>query len=101
MKKIYIFLLAAATMLSSCDDFLTYEPSNSVDTENAFSTADDVINGLYGVYYTLGTYRFLGRDVIAMGDLAADNAWMAGTSGHFNSIYQWNITDSDSYLSEI
>lgn len=103
MKKICIYLMAVSTWLggTACDDFLTYEPSDAVDTETAFKTADDVVNGMYGVYYTLGTYRFLGRDVLAIGDLAADNAWMTGGSGHFNSIYQWTITDSDSYLDEI
>lgn len=91
-RKINIFLsLVLAISLSSCDDFLTYTPSNSVGTDGAFNTAQDITNALNGVYYTVGTYRFYGRDVVALGDIAADNCWMTGTSGHYGEIYKYTI----------
>ena len=52
MKKfsVSIYLLALVFAFVSCDDFLTYEPSNAVNDVTAFKTAKDVENGLNGVY---------------------------------------------------
>ncbi|HZH73078.1 MAG TPA: RagB/SusD family nutrient uptake outer membrane protein [Mariniphaga sp.] len=93
MKRInlIISMMALVIALSSCEDFLTYEPSDSVNDETAFNTAKDVENALNGVYYTLGRYQFYGRNVVALGDIAADNMYMVGTSGHFDQIYKYLI----------
>lgn len=85
----------------SCDNFLTYEPSDSVNDATAFKTAKDVENALNGVYYTLGRYQFYGRDVLALGDIAADNCWMTGSSGHFDQIYKYTINDDSADLLDI
>lgn len=101
MKKIKlsILIMALGFTISSCDDFLTYEPSSSVNDATAFKTAKDVENALNGVYYSLGRYQFFGRNVIALGDIAADNCYMVGTSGHFDQIYKYTIsTDSPDLL---
>lgn len=70
MKKILFALLTGwmAISFTACDDFLTETPSTSVPTEEALVTTQDFQNALNGVYYTLGSYRFLGRDVLAIGD---------------------------------
>ncbi len=97
--KFYLYTLALVFAFSSCDDFLTYEPSDSVNDATAFKTAKDVGNALNGVYYSLGKYEFFGRNVIALGDIAADNCWMTGTSGHFDQIYKYTVnTDSGDLL---
>ncbi|MDR2496674.1 MAG: RagB/SusD family nutrient uptake outer membrane protein [Tannerellaceae bacterium] len=94
-----IFIIAALIMSSvACDDFLTYAPSDAVDDTEAFKTAKDITNALNGVYYTLGRYEFYGRNVIATGDIAADNTYMLGTSGHFNDIYQFTLNESTDYM---
>lgn len=68
MKKILFALLTGwmAISFTACDDFLTETPSTSVPTEEALVTTQDFQNALNGVYYTLGSYRFLGRDVLAI-----------------------------------
>lgn len=93
MKRIKILLSILVLLIgfSSCDDFLTYEPSDAVNDETAFNTAKDVENALNGLYYTLGRYEFYGRNVVALGDIAADNMYMVGTSGHFDQIYKYLI----------
>ncbi len=60
-----------AISFTACDDFLTETPSTSVPTEEALVTTQDFQNALNGVYYTLGSYRFLGRDVLAIHELAS------------------------------
>ena len=61
MKKILFALLTGwmAISFTACDDFLTETPSTSVPTEEALVTTQDFQNALNGVYYTLGSYRFL------------------------------------------
>lgn len=91
-RRLNIFLsLVLAISLSSCDDFLTYTPSDAVGADGALNTAQDATNALNGIYYTVGTYRFYGRNVVALGDIAADNCWMTGSSGHYGDIYKYTI----------
>ena len=97
--KIKLLILALVFSFTACDEFLTFEPSDSVSDATAFKTAKDVQNGLQGVYYSLGRSTFYGRNVVALGDIAADNFWMTGSSGHFDQIYQYTInTDSPDLL---
>lgn len=99
--KFIISILALAVTLSSCDDFLTYEPSDSVIDQTAFKTAKDVENALNGVYYSLGRYQFYGRNIVALGDIAADNTYMVGTSGHFDQIYKYTMSEDSPDLLDI
>lgn len=99
--KLYLYMLALVFASTSCEDFLTYEPSNAVNDVTAFKTAKDVENALNGVYYSLGRSQFYGRNVVALGDIAADNCWMTGSSGHFDQIYKYTISDDSADLLDI
>ncbi|MDR0812108.1 MAG: RagB/SusD family nutrient uptake outer membrane protein [Paludibacter sp.] len=103
MKKIIkIFVIALlSTTFVACEDFLNYTPSNAVSDTDAFRSAQDVENALNGVYYTLGRYQFYGRNVVALGDIAADNTYMLGTTGHFDTEYKYTIVTSNPELLEI
>ena len=85
MKKILFALLTGwmAISFTACDDFLTETPSTSVPTEEALVTTQDFQNALNGVYYTLGSYRFLGRDVLAIGDAPTDITSHSVATSHF------------------
>jgi hypothetical protein len=101
MKQIFKILIPVAFVMffTACDDFLTYSPSDAVGDTEAFNNAKDVENALNGVYYTLGKYQFYGRDVLALGDIAADNTWVTGSTGHFDQIYKYTVdTDSPDLL---
>ena len=104
MKHIFKLLIASLVIIfsfTSCDDFLSFEPSGALDDTEAFGSAKDIETALNGAYYTLGTYRFYGRNVIALGDIAADNMWMTGSSGHFDQIYKYTINDDTEDLLNI
>lgn len=100
LKYSILFLVIALTF-SACDEFLTYEPSDSVNDVTAFKTAKDVENGLNGVYYSMGRFGFFGRNVVALGDIAADNCYMTGSSGHFDQIYKYTMSVDSPDLLEI
>ncbi len=101
MKIIKYLLLTvfALSLTVSCDDFLSHSPSDQILTGEAFQSPADIETGLYGLYNRFGFWPFMGRNVVALGDIAADNAWMTGTSGHFDNIYMYTVsTDTPDLL---
>jgi len=88
--------------LASCgDSYFDVDLDQNIKTEEAYSTAQDVQNGMIGAYYSLGTYRFLGRNVIALGDMASDLATASAATGHFVSLNQYAFSDTDEELTDI
>lgn len=103
MKKIfkYAFLAALAFGVSSCDSYFDVDLEQNIPTDEAYKSVQDVQNGMIGAYYTLGTYRFYGRNVVALGDMASDLATASSSSGHFVSINTYDLSDTDGEVEAI
>jgi starch-binding outer membrane protein, SusD/RagB family len=97
MKKIFKYALTATLIigLSSCNSYFDVDLEQNIPSENAYKSAQDVQNGMIGAYYALGTYRFYGRNVLAIGDMASDVASADASSGHYVSINQYTISDTE------
>lgn len=101
MKSFKLLAISAVlTMgLASCgDEYFDVRMDQNKTSETAFTTAQDVKNGMIGAYYALGNYRFYGRNVVALGDMASDLATASASSGHFVSLNQYSINDTDDDL---
>ncbi|MGI6719082.1 MAG: RagB/SusD family nutrient uptake outer membrane protein [Bacteroidales bacterium] len=99
MKKyIYITIFAIATIFVGCEKFLTTDPYQQIDADQAFERVSDADNALNGLYNIMGNYRVLGNYAIAIGDFASDIAVADGATGHFVSINNYEIAD---YLGEL
>ena len=98
MKKIltYILLFTLAFWSTGCS--METDPSSSIPTEKAFDTPQDVLNGMHGAYNSLGGYQFMGRNVVAIGDMSADVSLASTSSGHFVAINGWSINDDNAEL---
>jgi hypothetical protein len=103
MKKIfYIFsFIACINLLHSCSDFLTETPATGLPEPDAFKTAADFNDVMRGVYYNLGTYRFLGRDVLAMGEIPSDLTTHSARTSHFFNVFNYQIFETNGYLAEM
>ena len=104
MKNIKIFAIGAALTLglASCSDsYFDVEMDQNKTSETAFNTAQDVKNGMIGAYYALGSYRFYGNYVVALGDMASDIATASSSTGHFFAINSYGITDTNGELDDI
>jgi hypothetical protein len=104
MKNIKIFAIGTvlALGLSSCgDNFFDLDMEQNKTSQTSFNTAKDVKNGMIGAYYSLGNYRFYGRNVVALGDMASDLAIADASSGHFVAINTYQITDTNEELDDI
>lgn len=89
--------LGSGTMLTSCTDFLTIYPTNSVIHENYWQTAEDV-NGMLATSYL----QLLGSDaiqrMIIWGELRADNINVRNSASNtFKYIVEANIKEDNEY----
>ena len=71
------WLLIAVTILSSCKQFLDLKPASTLNTGNAYNTADDLNNALAGAYRAF-YYEYYQWDDILLGDVRSDNAYAGG-----------------------
>ena len=73
MKKIYIYLLAATSIMGvSCsEDWLNLNPSTSVTTDQALSTLEDIKVALNGVYRETSQHSYYGDNYWYYGDCRA------------------------------
>ena len=100
-NKIKYWIGLPVLLLCSCNNFLDLDTFQNIPAEDAYNTVEDVQNGLNGMYYALGYYYFYGRNVVALGDMAADNAVASSSTGHFLSINRYNFSDTDENLDYI
>ncbi|MFD2246267.1 RagB/SusD family nutrient uptake outer membrane protein [Pontibacter ruber] len=84
-RFIYMSLLSATLLLGSCkDEFLDQEPYSSLPIGSAILTADDMQSAANGMYQSLRSTDTFGRNIPLMGDLMADNVYIApANSGRY------------------
>ncbi len=91
--------LSLALALVSCD--FDTDLAQNTDTSNAYKTVQDVSNGTVGAYQALAYYPFLGNYAVAMGDFAGGLADGNASTGHFHSVSEWIVSDTDSEMEGI
>ena len=105
MKKYILNAIAIftfATGLSSCgDSFLETDNYKGVDLEGGLNTVTNVSTALNGTYYQLFYYAFAGNYALAIGDIPTDITYWNTKTGHFDGIYTYTFTDTDTYLKSI
>lgn len=85
MKKILIIPLLLFIFLTACD-VLDVEPYHSIPADQAILTKEDVASAVNGVYSSLQSAGYYGRNYLVAGDLAADNLDWTGTTAGYNQI---------------
>ena len=102
MKKIFTYaisLLLVAGGVVGCN----MEPklTHNILVEQSTASVQDINNILTGALNQFGSYRFIGRNLIALSDMASDISQYGPSSGHFQSINIWTLNDGDEYLNDI
>ena len=102
MKKIYKLLLfsVGALVLATTSCSLDADNYQDIPTDKAYESAQDVQNGMTGAYWALGTYRFYGKNVIAIGDMASDVAVGSPSSGHYANFSRYVVDVTTAELKE-
>lgn len=70
-------LLVLANILYGCEKFLDLKPESTLNTGNAFNSAQDLNNALAGAYRAF-YYEYYQWDNILLGDVRSDNAYAGG-----------------------
>ncbi len=100
MKRVQIiFLSVLAVMVSSCDDFLTQDPQNSLSIEQIFADLNNIQPYLNNIYYDFraahsdraGFYTRMGTDEIRIGDCQCQIA-NEGALNYYNGLYNTENT---------
>ena len=61
----------------------------------------NISTALNGTYYQLFYYAFAGNYALAIGDIPTDITYWNTKTGHFDGIYTYTFTDTDTYLKSI
>lgn len=102
MKKLILKAFALTVLaggVAGCgSSFLETDYYNGIEKETALNSVDNISIALNGAYYQLYRYYFAGNYATTIGDIPTDLAyWNAGTQ-HFNDIYTYRFSDTDTYL---
>ncbi len=102
MKKHILKAFAVAAFglgMSACgDSFLETDYYAGIDSEGGLSNVDNVSYALNGTYYRYFYYCFAGNYAVSIGDIPTDITYWNAQTSHFNAIYTYTVTDTDSYL---
>lgn len=105
MKKIFINTITGIALtigLSGCgDSFLETNMYDAIDLDKGLVSPTGIGYALTGTYYQLYNYRFAANYATLIGDIGSDIVYFNRATGHFNSIYQYTYSDTDSYLEAI
>ena len=89
-------ILALGAGISGCgNSFLETNYYKGIDVETGLSTVDNISTALNGTYYDLFYYYFAGNYAINIGDIPTDISYWNGKTGHFDGIYTYTYTDTD------
>lgn len=105
MKKQILKLftvLALGSGMSSCgSDFLETDYYSGIDIDGGLSSVNNISTALNGTYYQLFRYYFAGNYAITIGDIPTDITYWNSKTGHWDDIYTYAFTDTDTYLLNI
>lgn len=99
--KAFVILALGAGFSGCGDSFLETDYYKGIDVETGLSTIDNISTALNGTYYDLFYYYFAGNYAINIGDIPTDVSYWNGKTGHFDGIYTYTFTDTDTYLKSI
>ncbi|AQX13400.1 hypothetical protein BAX94_07575 [Elizabethkingia meningoseptica] len=95
-----IFAITGMLVFTSCDKELEINPEQSISTEQAVSTPENINYILIGAYATSGKGDLFGGDIQIYADLLGDSGYVSwyGTYPDLRSIYNKNIVSDNAYV---
>ena len=99
--KIFAVAISGFALFGCGNKFLETEYYNGIDAETGLSSVENISTALNGTYYRLFYSYFAGNYAISIGDIPTDISYWNGSTGHWQGIYTYTVTDTDSYLEYI
>ena len=98
IHTIFAALLTGATLLSSCDDYLTTLPSDSLVSEGAITTEEDTktaVNGLYEGLISVGDSYYYGTDFITRPEVGGEDIQTRMVGDRTENFYRFTDRQSN------
>lgn len=93
MKKIILTIVLAGVFLAGCkEDFLEVYPKDQIDENAAFSSPQNAMAALYGIYDLITESRLLGTFVTVTNDLRGDDVFIAQANNWNYLLQAFNYT---------
>jgi hypothetical protein len=86
MKKILLLIVALSVIAVSCNKLFDIEPADAISSDMAIKDKSGVIYALRGSYNSLQAVGLYGRNMVIVGDLAADNLVWTGTTQDYGQL---------------
>ncbi len=86
MKKIIYITIALSMLVYSCSDLLDTKPTDAIASDDAISNKSGIEKAITGSYDALQYASLYGRNLVILGDLAADNLVWTGTTYDYYEI---------------
>ncbi|MCM4160453.1 RagB/SusD family nutrient uptake outer membrane protein [Antarcticibacterium flavum] len=101
--KLTLSILSAAFLMVSCEDELNLEPEQSISTEVAISTGENIENILIGTYAEAGDNVSYGGDIQILSDLYGftDEASWVGTFAQPREVFNKRIFTDNVFVRDI
>ncbi len=101
--KLTLSILCAAFLMVSCEDELNLEPEQSISTEVAVSTGENIENILIGTYAEAGDNVSYGGDIQILSDLYGftDEASWVGTFAQPREVFNKRIFTDNVFVRDI
>ncbi len=99
--KAFIYLMSIGIFSSCGEDFFETDYYSGIDSETGLNSVNNISTALNGTYDRLFRYYFAGNYAITIGDVPTDISYWNGKTGHWDKIYNFTFTDTESYLESI
>ena len=99
--KVLVSILLLPAIFGCGSKFLDTDYSRGIDFEEGLSSVENIDIALNGVYYRLFYYYFAGNYATNIGDIPTDITYFNGKTGHWDKLYYYTFTETDTYLSNI
>ncbi len=99
--KAFICLILTGGIFGCGDSFLDTKYYKGIDVETGLNSVTNISTALNGTYYRLFQYYFAGNYAINIGDIPTDISYWNAKTGHWDNIYTYTFTDTETYLKYI
>ncbi len=96
--KAFICLTLAGGTSGCGNSFLETDYYLGIDVETGLNSVNNISTALNGTYYSLFHYYFAGNYAITIGDVPTDISYWNSRTSHWDGIYTFTFTDTETYL---
>lgn len=100
LNKYIIIIVLSLLPLACSDDFISFEPMDSLSNETALNTYDKLTKGVHGLYSPFQSRNYYGLSFVVTPDIMADNlkrTTKSDGSSRYITEYNLKITPKDSH----